>query len=453
MSDHWPDKDRRSVQGLEKFVTWLALFVLLFLYWGYVWLFERIDYLAIPPAWWQSLVGRYPLLDLIAPLVLIPFEFLSFRVLRHFIPVLLAAGLARMAVHRFLASFFTLPDTDSAKTLLQRLRAWQVPNRPSVKLDADNFARERRHNPILTVGGPARVNVGRGSAIVTELNGRFARVLGPGSQFLARFEYPFAVIDLRPQNRSTDATKLMTTDGIEITASVGVTFHIAYIKKRPTEDVPFPFDRQAARKAAYAQTNKGGGQVSDWRAASLGVAIGQLEEIVGESRLDELAHPMHGGIKPIPSRNRMMRQQTQVKMQPHGVTVTDTQLGRFELPEPVLHKYLEFWRVYWEKRRRLEEAEGQAAVIEETEIARARASALMLQAIVEGLQRAKTMDQEASSRRILAIRLIETLQTMARRSQNLSSVPDHLLVSLGRLRQQLLEDSQAGKSSRGPTET
>ena len=102
MTSQWPDKNHRSVQGVEKFVTWFALFVLLFLYWGYIWIFERIDYLAAPPDWWVSMVTRFPLLDLIEPIVLIPAELASFRVLRHFIPVVLAAWLARMTVRRFL---------------------------------------------------------------------------------------------------------------------------------------------------------------------------------------------------------------------------------------------------------------------------------------------------------------------------------------------------------------
>jgi len=443
MSGQWPDQNHRNVQGAEKFVTLLALLVFASLYWGYVWIFERVDYIAFPPGWWLTIVGRYPLLDIIEPLVLIPAEFLSWRVIRHFIPVLLGAWLARFAVQRFLHSFYDLGDSEQSKVLLGRLRAWRVPNKPSVKLNADNFSRESRDNPILTVGGPAKVSVERGNAIVTELNGRFARVLGPGTQYLARFEYPFAVIDLRPQERSTEASKLMTSDGIEVTATVGVSFHIAAHDQPPTPQVPFPFDRQAARRAAYAQTSKDEGKINDWQSAALGAAVGQLQEIVGESRLDELAHPMQGGIQPRPGRNRMMRRGTRAKMQDLGVTVTDTQLGRLELPQAVLHKYLDFWRVYWEKRRRLDEAEGQAEIIEVMEIARVRASALMFQAILEGLQRAKAMDQGAS-KRILAIRLIETLQTMARRSQDISPVPDHVLASLRHLRLQLLEDSPSG---------
>ena len=66
----------------------------------------------------------------------------------------------------------------------------------------------------------------------------------------------------------------------------------------------------------------------------------------------------------------------------------------------------------------------------------------MFQAILEGLQRARRMDEDVSSRRILALRLIEILQAMAQSSQDVSPVPDQLLTSLGRLRQQLLEDGR-----------
>jgi regulator of protease activity HflC (stomatin/prohibitin superfamily) len=144
-----------------------------------------------------------------------------------------------------------------------------------------------------------------------------------------------------------------------------------------------------------------------------------------------------------------MRQVTRAKMAKQGVTVTDTRLGRFELPDEVLEKYLAYWRVYTDKKRRLEEVEGQAALLKEAEIARAKASALMFQAILEGLQRAQRIDPDASSKRIVAIRLIETLQAMARRSQDVSPSPDQLMVSLGNLRKQLLE---GGKGNEPPDE-
>lgn len=442
MNSYWPDRKHRSIQGPEKLVTWLTLFVLLFLYWGYAWMFERIDYFALPPDWWVLAISRYPLLELIEPAVLLVAEFFSFAVLRHFIPIVLAALLARVAVHRFLASFYSLPDQKSARKLLGRLSAWRVPKKPVTTLDAGTFRRQRRENPVLSVGGPAKVNVERGSAIVTEINGRYARVLGPGVGYLTRFERPFAIIDLRPHDRHTDESAMMSRDGIEIKASVGVTFHIESNDQLPSHDVPFPFDRQAVRNAAYAQTINNDGKVIDWKPISLIVATGQLAEIVGESWLDELAHPTQGGVQPYPSRNREMRRATRAIMRERGVTITDTRLGRLELPEAVRDKYLEFWRVYWEKKRRLEEAEGEAALLEETEIARARANALMFLAILEGLQRARTMTGDTSSTRIVALRLIEALQAMARRSQDESPVPEHLLSALGRLRRQLLDKGQ-----------
>ena len=443
MTSRWPDKNHRTVQGLEKLITWLTLFVLLLLYWGYVWMFERIDYFAMPPSWWLSAVNRYPLLELIEPAVLLVAEFISFRVLRHFAPIVAAAFLARMAVHRFLVSFYDLPDQKSARELLSRLRAWRVPKKPVVNADPDSFKRQRRENPVFTVGGPARVNVERGSAIVTERNGRFARVLGPGVRYLADFEHPFAIIDLRPQDRHKDESTMMTRDGIEITASVGVTFHIEANDQLPSQDVPFPFDRQAVRNAAYAQTITRDGKVIDWKPISLIIATDQLAEIVSESWLDDLAHPTQAGVQPHPTLNRKMRRGTRATMRDQGVTITDTRLGRLELPEEVREKYLELWRVYWEKKRRLEEAEGQAAVLEEAKIARARANALMFLAILEGLQRARTMAGDVSSTRIVALRLIEALQAMARRSQDESPVPEHLMDTLGQLHKQLLEDGQA----------
>ncbi|UCG22837.1 MAG: hypothetical protein JSW55_11710, partial [Chloroflexota bacterium] len=242
MIRQWLDRKLRIVLRPERVVTWLTLFWLLLLYWIYIRTFERIDYFSMPPDRWLSVEDRYPLLDLIEPVVLIALEFISPRVLRHFIPVLIGALLAHLAVQRFLVSFYDLPDLTCARKLLSRLRAWRLPKKPLVRLDADNFKRKRREDPLLRVGGPLKVNVERGSVIVTEINGRRARVLGPGICHLARFERPFTIIDLRPQDRQKDEATMMTRDGIDITASVGVTFHIESNDQSPSHDVPFPFD-------------------------------------------------------------------------------------------------------------------------------------------------------------------------------------------------------------------
>jgi regulator of protease activity HflC (stomatin/prohibitin superfamily) len=450
MNSQVPDETTFGGQPIKKWVSWLTLCLLWFLYWGYVWFFERIDYVSAPPAWWEWLIKRYPLFEYVDLAILVPAEFIAWSVIRHFIPVLLGAWLARRALYRFLSTFYSLPEENDGKAFLKRLRRWRKPDKKAtVSLDTDEFASKRGENPILRVGGPARAVVKRGNAVVTEINGRLARVLDAGSWLLARFEYPFQIVDIRPQDHQKDEVKMITKDGINIKTSVGVTFHVDPKDQSPSPEVQFPYDRLFARTAAYDQTVSGDGEVKHWKSATVGAAAGALSEIVANSRLDELAHPEHGGLKPFPSINREMRQVTRAKMAKQGVTVTDTRLGRFELPDEVLEKYLAYWRVYTDKKRRLEEVEGQAALLKEAEIARAKASALMFQAILEGLQRAQRIDPDASSKRIVAIRLIETLQAMARRSQDVSPSPDQLMVSLGNLRKQLLE---GGKGNEPPDE-
>jgi len=443
MTSQRPDHNNYGGQPIDRWVTWLTIVVLWLLYWGYAWFIERIDYVNASPAWWETVSGRYPLFDYIAPAILVPAELLAWSVVRHFIPVLIGAWLARKAMHHFLATFYSLPDEQGGKELLKRLRRWRKPKKEAtVTLDVETFESERGENALITVGGPCRTVIKRGNAVATEINGRFSRVLDSGSWILGRFEYPARIVDIRPQDRQNDDAKMMTRDGINITASVGVTFHIESNEQAPSHEVPFPFDRPHARRAAYDQTVSGDGKVKDWQSSTVGAASGALAGIVADSRLDELAHPGQGGVLPYPSLNREMRKATRARMAGQGVTVTDTRLGRFELPDAVLEKYLTYWRVYTDKKRRLEEVEGQAALLQEAEIARAKASALMFQAILEGLQRAKRIDPDASSRRIVAIRLIETLQAMARRSQDVSPLPDQLMVSLGSLRRQLVEGGE-----------
>ena len=64
------------------------------------------------------------------------------------------------------------------------------------------------------------IRISDNEVLVTELNGRFNRVLGPGVHRLARFEYMRIALDLREQERSRDHVHLTTREGIQITTDV-----------------------------------------------------------------------------------------------------------------------------------------------------------------------------------------------------------------------------------------
>ena len=97
-------------------------------------------------------------------------------------------------------------------------------------------------------------------------------------------------------------------------------------------------------------------------------------------------------------------------------------------------------------------ADGQANALSETEIARAEAELLMIQAILEGLDNARRAGGVGTMREVVALRMIEALEKMARQSQQFQALPASLMPQLvdwqrqlrtGRLPEQRQEGQQA----------
>jgi regulator of protease activity HflC (stomatin/prohibitin superfamily) len=125
-------------------------------------------------------------------------------------------------------------------------------------------------------------------------------------------------------------------------------------------------------------------------------------------------------------------------LQSYGIWIRGTRLGALELPEVVEEQRKKFWKTNWSTQQLLKRADGDAEVLQSREIARAEAEAIMLRAIAEGLQRSQLSGKAVTSRQVVALRLIESLEEMARNSEETLSQSSQLIPHLGALRQQLM---------------
>jgi regulator of protease activity HflC (stomatin/prohibitin superfamily) len=413
------------------------MLVLLAGYWMFAWRLEQIDLTGSPPALWQRVVSFFPVFDLLTGWVILAAEFLSPRVLRHFIPVLVGLGLSLVAVVRFLRSFYDLPSSQAAIWFLVRSILGRAPFGAVFAVRRENFEEERRKQPMLRIGGPGKISVRSGDVVVTERNGRFQRVLGPGFHKLGRFEYPVAVVDVRPQERENPGVELITGDGIGLKTKVDVAFQIDSGDEERSKKKPFPFDKDAVYSAAYAQTNVAADKVVTWDALPLIMATGQLNGIVAEYKLDELVFP---DLAETPVHRRLkseMKRRAGAITPGFGVKINDVGLGRLQPPSSVTEQHVSLWRAYWDKHRVVSVARGEAETLELSQIARAQAEAIMLQAILEGVGRARRSGSDVRTKDIVALRLIEALEVLVQESRKLTPAPDDLLPTLGNLREQL----------------
>lgn len=433
-----PPRSHRLI-GIHKGLSQLGLVILFFMYWSFAFQLEQIDYV---PGAFAAVANAFSLFgDVLNPVVLLIERigpYFSFRVLRHLIPPLVGWFFARQAILGLLQSFYDLPDSEAAAGLLYRLSQTRLGFVKPTVITLQNFETLKQTNPVLKIGGPGRIVVFKDAALVTELNGRFHRVCGPGRHDLGRFEFARTLIDLRPQERETQNVALMTSDGIKLTADLTVTFQIIPGENEPTKSNPFPYDEEAVRIAAYTETVQPDGNIGRWSALPIVVASGQLRGVVAEEALDDLIVPEANGIDVHRRLQMEMERRTRNIMRNFGVKIRGTRLGALNLEKEVEDLRKDYWQSHWNTQRTMQRADGEVEVLESQESARAEAEAVMLRAIAEGLQRAQRAGRDVTSREVVALRLIESLEAMARNSEQLLSSPNDLVPQLGTLRQQLM---------------
>ena len=239
-------------------------------------------------------------------------------------------------------------------------------------------------------------------------------------------------------SEKSENVKMMTSDGIELTTSLTVTFQILRGDEKPTRDNPFPYDEDAVRIAAYTETNQPDGSVGLWDSLAILITAGQLRAIVAEDSLDEIIVAESNGIHVHRRLQMEMERRAKAIMLGYGVIIRGTRLGALELPEVVENQRKKFWQAHWNKLQILKKADGDAEVLQSHENAKAEAEAIMLRAIAEGLQRSQQAGRKVSSREVVALRLIESLEAMAKSSEQIVPLPDRLIPELGSLRQQLM---------------
>ncbi|HEX6384092.1 MAG TPA: SPFH domain-containing protein [Anaerolineae bacterium] len=421
---------------------WLVLVFLILIYWLLVRYLERID-LAVPLAsWWQARLP-FPL----PPAIVFLAELFHPRVLRHFIPVIVGWWLAYEAAVSLVRMLYDLPDRPTAQRFLSRQSSGASPGGP-IALNGQTLAADREESVLLHLGGPGLVAVKNGNVAVTELNGRFCRVLGPGVHNLGRLEYVRAVLDLHQQQRSAEDVSAITKDGIDVKIPLTVTFRLN-AGEASSKAQPYPYDEDTVRRAAYTETIKDDGTLTTWDQVPLGRARGILAGIIAKYRLDEILFP--GTREPYHAIRQELERKLRTALADMGIELTGVHVGRLELPEPAFQQYVDYWKAHLESQIRLTLADGTASAVEEIEIARAEAEVTMIQAIIEGVRRAQYSGSRAAMREIIALRLIEALEKMARQSQELHPLPEGLLPRLSELRQQLLPDNDKPAEPEGTT--
>ncbi len=437
-------------------INWLALTlaVLFVLYWLFARSLERVDGNVILAAWFLPEMTPAQAAQLGLPIFYrFPVEMLHPRVLRHLIPVVVGWWLAVEAAVSLVQVLYDCPDRRTAREFLRRQRRSSLSFDLPLVVNDRTLDQMRRESLQMRVGGPVNIVVPAGNAAVTELNGRFNRVLPAGGHTLGRFEYLRAVIDLHPQERSAKNVPLQTQEGITVFADVQVSFRISGGGEPVTRSRPYPFSEDAVRRAAYSGVVLTDGTASSWDSAPLSRVKGALAEVVSQYPLDELLFPtspvrqLHFSIR------REVERRVRAGLQAQGIELQRLQISGLTPPEPVAQQYLKYWLTQWQTRDRIISADGMASALEEVEVARAEAEITMIQGIVEAVRRVQRDGSKSMTADIMALRLIEVLERLAAHSQAPEGVSDQLIPRLHELQKQLTSGGRLLVTGEQPTPT
>lgn len=412
----------------------LIVLLLVLVYWTFAHFMEHIDLTASLNASWH---GRFPGAPDLPSWTVTIAELFHPRVLRHFIPMFAGWVVAYLAAVSLVRVLYDLPDSAFARSFLGRLVSGYATGDKAVVASSRTLESQRPDSVLLRVGGPGKLVVPQGEVGVTEINGRYFRIISTGKNSLRPFEYVHTLLNLRTQEQQVTAVPLITKDAIDLTADFIITFHIDRDGAMPTRSKPFPFNPEAVERAAYAQINYGYHQTFTWMDMTVNTAKGLLRAIVSKYMLDDLLHPKGSAREPHYMLTQELERRVRGSIEGFGVELESIRIGRLELPEEATKQYIDHWQADLDTQIRLVLAEGEASSLEIAEIARAEAEVIMIQAIAEGLENARQAGSAGSMRDVIALRLVEALEKMARQTQTVERIPADLLPQIEHIRRQI----------------
>lgn len=331
----------------------------------------------------------------------------------------------------------------------------------SLSVIRTNLEESQEKDLLWRIGGPGTLNVkARHAVAVTEQNGRLLRILGPGKHKLTAYERIRTMLSLQIYEHDAEV-ELFTRDGIKAKVQLAITYRIApddalmrittfdsEIHQQLTDQIPaatpeqpYRFGEAAVRSVATIAIVDEDQRVTKWHKLPFPVVSGQLKREVAQYRLNELFVPHPGlGIRHLDVYESVLRKGREI-LHPLGIELIDMRLGPLEAGERVMDAYLELWRAVWQKRREVELAQSQAKAIEELGSGVGEMEVAALQTIAEALQRARKQNDLESVRPLVALRLIDALERLARETTGLADPGSaDLMKQLRALRRRLDED-------------
>lgn len=321
--------------------------------------------------------------------------------------------------------FYDLPARGPLYRLLMRLVFF--PLRPFLQIEAGELRSVlgvEDLEMVQRIGGPARLLVFPGQAVVIESLDGQGRVIGEGYHQLSRFERIKEIVKLDEDQGELAEVPALTEDSIQV-----VVRNVRYrYRLYPGDRIadrslgnPYLLNTEAVLRRVYNRSMTAGGY-TPWN-MMVGFAVdGAILNYINRHTLDQLTSPeLTGGDPRAEIRSSLFSEDLRQRLRGVGAELLWVDIGHFELYHENQKEYREIlkkqmrdsWKVHWEGNANEQRAHGEATLQAVHQQARAEAQAEVLMGVLRGLQDAgMAVDPDRNVRNILLLRTAQLLETM-----------------------------------------
>lgn len=270
---------------------------------------------------------------------------------------------------------------------------WQVKNGKAEVIEKPNGRLAR-------FGGPGKLIVQQGHAIILEKNGKISRVVGSDLTWLQPFEMISMIVPLQTLTERVTVPQVVTKDRVVLDDIEIFVFHMVDPgpEEQQIKDGQFAYNQEILCRDIWSVSG------NDWREAVKSIASRAVRDVVGQYNLDQ--------IFPLADANRgalteELRRCIDKIAHQLGVKIVAVDVGLIRIPAATEARLVDKWTADWDQRVHTVRAETDKLV----QLSKATARMETIQAIAEGLRQLLSAGTDPQD--LIALRYIEYLEERA----------------------------------------
>ncbi len=404
-------------------------------------------------AWWTgvvsagvafSLAGVCVFLSLLFSPLLLLSDISLVLILLFMISLLIPPTLTILAIFFWAPEFFPFPpDMEGYRRQALAYFAGYFTGypKPSIVVVKGELKTRIAGNPFHG-SGPGLVITEPHNAAAIKDSARFRGVFGPGTIVTDANEQVHSVVDLLQQLRA-ERVEAITRDGIKVNLPIASIFCINPGERVPELGGKWPYRSSEAYKAVFAaEVNPEGKTPLDahqslpWEDLPLTVAKHYVKQEVARYSLDDL-YAMEGQL-PRSAIGGEVKDRVKAEIEPKGVRIDGGGVGNKIIPvdEGVVMQRIEAWKARWISD--IMKKSGQALAQRQKQLGRVRGQVLveLTRGLFKESDKFNSLSQ-AEARTLMTVRLLETLDHIARTPEVKALLPESATKIVERARMQI----------------